>query len=309
MSRARDRKYQNVMRARGVSFRVDAASVTAHVRDLHDRGMPITLIAERAGVSVPTVANYRNGYRMEAGTKVPVTQVSLDTGRAVLGVRFEQPQDVRKSALIPALGAKRRIQALAAVGYTFTCQGDVLFGASRGFRYVQSVLRSEHVFALTHQNIDEAYRDWSTVDPADAGVGAWEQSRIRRLAAARGYAPPDCWDADTIDDPEAIPEWTGRCGTFFGWQIHEKEGIPACGPCAAARDSGQYVLSSERLRQARHDAGLLITDVSRITGIKQATIQSWESGRSKPRFPADLEKVLIALDVTFEQVAEREEQS
>ena len=44
------------------------------------------------------------------------------------------------------------------------------------------------------------------------------------------------WDDDTIDDPAAFPDWTGKCGTPDGYDAHYKMKIlPSCQPCRDAR--------------------------------------------------------------------------
>lgn len=292
-------KYRKYLRQTGRPSYIRVGPETAWVHRklnaFYERGMSMPEMARQSGLSISVL------YRLMRNDDVGMLRSTM---RRIEAMGFVQAEHGH----IGLTGTSRRIGALWADGFTLSWLSAHL-GVEPKHVYNMVHRRGEFVTVAMARRVSEAYDGLREKTPDEFGVPGRSQALARLHALRAGYAPRRCWDADTIDDPEAIPEWTGRCGTFFGWQIHEQEGIPVCGPCAAARDSGQYVLSSERLRQARHDAGLLITDVSRITGIKQATIQSWESGRSKPRFPADLEKVLIALDVTFEQVAEREEQS
>jgi hypothetical protein len=52
---------------------------------------------------------------------------------------------------------------------------------------------------------------------------------------------PDHWDDDTIDDPNAVPEYTGRCGSIVGALIHLRESIPMCPPCEQSIDNKRKI--------------------------------------------------------------------
>src|SRR5690606_9410224 len=104
-------------------------------------------------------------------------------------------------------------------------------------------------------------------------------------------------------------EWTGRCGTVFGWHIHQTEGIPPCQPCIDARDSGSVVFSGALFRQLREGKALSRERLARQIGVNAATIQYWETGRSLPTRQNKLDLALRAMDAMLEEVCEEDGQA
>ena len=95
---------------------------------------------------------------------------------------------------LTAIGVRRRLEALAAIGYTQTDLAELL-GLERG--------------AFAFWRLDEVPRyRWPAVarlfSRLEMRPGASDQARAH--AAAHGWAPPLAWDEDTIDDPDAEPE-------------------------------------------------------------------------------------------------------
>lgn len=93
-----------------------------------------------------------------------------------------------------ATGIRRRLQALAAIGYTATDLAEEL---------------NLHRGALACWNFDEVPRyRWPAVARLFGRLemlpGPSEKARTH--AAAHGWAPPLAWDEDTIDDPDTEPE-------------------------------------------------------------------------------------------------------
>lgn len=96
---------------------------------------------------------------------------------------------------VPAVGTRRRLQALAAIGWTFGELGQELGGwhATR----VQAVSVAEHVFVDTAADVRRLYeRLWNTPGTSERG---------RRRAVRAGWFPPMDWDDDRMDDPDYIP--------------------------------------------------------------------------------------------------------
>jgi len=88
------------------------------------------------------------------------------------------------------------------------------------------------------------YDELWQADPADHGASPGGITRARRYAAERRWAPPQAWDDDTIDNPDAFPDWTGQCGTPQGVGAHRRAGIPACDPCRRARNEARHAKGS-----------------------------------------------------------------
>lgn len=98
--------------------------------------------------------------------------------------------------LLPSsVGTARRVQALFAVGWT--SRDIATAGGWRSGEAVTNLLTRRQVQLRTARRIADVY------DRLSVNVGTSECTR--RRAAAKGYAPPEAWTADTIDDPSAEP--------------------------------------------------------------------------------------------------------
>lgn len=102
------------------------------------------------------------------------------------------PQDITHRDRLTACGARRRLEALAFIGYTATDLAELL-------------------------NLEVGhFADGFDVPPykfgaVDALFGRLQllpgkSARARAEAAERGYAGPLAWDEETIDDPRARPQ-------------------------------------------------------------------------------------------------------
>lgn len=278
-------------------IRVGPETLRAHrkLASYHARGMSIPEMSRQTGLSGGAL------YRMVKRDDVGMLRSSVEKIAAMPFVRSE-------AGRIDATGSTRRIQALWYDGFT-----TVWIAGRLG-------VEIKHVYRMTHgktrfvtvamaDRVREMYDDVAEKAPDDLGLPRRSQGLATLYAARRGFAPRRCWDPDTIDDPGARPEWTGRCGTVFGWRIHEQQKIPLCEPCSAARGTELPEFLPKLLAEARARRGLNLAELGRISGVNQATIQSWEAGRSRPRRGTDLEKVLSVLDVTFEEVTEPKEKN
>lgn len=98
---------------------------------------------------------------------------------------------------VPVIGVRRRVQALARLGWS-TAELSRLLGRHRS--YILKVLRSTTVEQDTAAAISDLYErlcmTWCTSITA---------SRTAADARRRGWVPPLGWDEGAIDDPEARP--------------------------------------------------------------------------------------------------------
>ncbi|MFI1324581.1 hypothetical protein ACH4TI_15230 [Streptomyces rochei] len=147
---------------------------------------------------------------------------------------------------VPALATTRRLQALAVMGWPTARlsreTGLALYRLMPLLTGAAKTTRPEDA-----RTVAAVYVRLSTASPGLCGVSHIAARTARDRAGAAGWAPPAAWDEDTIDDPSAIPQWTGHCGTVRGAGIHERDGLPLCAPCADA-------LYRRRLRDAAHAA-------------------------------------------------------
>jgi len=95
-----------------------------------------------------------------------------------------------------AIGAARRLQALACAGYGVTPLADMLV-ASRMHVKAWQHHRWQNVHRTTHERIAYTYSKlWDT----DGG-----STQARDHAGRRGWQPFEAWTDTTIDDPAAYP--------------------------------------------------------------------------------------------------------
>jgi len=111
--------------------------------------------------------------------------------------RYEKARNLYGPRMVPAVGTRRRIQALKAMGHS---GADI--AARLGVSY-QAVHKLEHgtaakVFAATADRVAATYEQMSMTLPT-----GYHRTRIRNKSTARGYVPPLTWD--DIDDPDEQP--------------------------------------------------------------------------------------------------------
>lgn len=205
---------------------VNAEPVRRHVRNLMSAGISVQRIAEHAGISFATVSGllYTRGPGRGRAEKI-----RLVNAQRILSVRAENIV----AHYVDPTGTHRRLQALMANGWP-----QLRLGPYIGLHpvYVNALLNQPNIYGTTAVAVAAAYDRLWNKDPRQHGVKTGTYKKVRNLARAKGWAPPAAWDDDTIDDPNAHPEWTGHCGTDRGWWLHRIENIPTCPPCQAAHE-------------------------------------------------------------------------
>lgn len=286
------------LRDTGVNGYTDAAPTQARIRSLHSRGITFGAIGERAGIDIETVKMQYRGFRWP--DRAPVTACFKRTERAILGARFTPADGYR----FPTVGVRRRLQALQAAGFTLAVVREL---TGKDIKQIHATMSGKSnwtfITAANAQLFIGAYSKLQCGRPEDWGVGAPKIALTKTRAGKNGYAPPTCWDDDTIDDPDAFPEWTGECGTTVGYRVHEREGIPFCGPCLSAAPESDLVFSGAKLKELRLARGLSQGALEKKIGFGKGQLHHWESGRNVPR-KGPLAALMSELDVTFEDVSE-----
>lgn len=100
-----------------------------------------------------------------------------------------------KAGRVPAVGTKRRLRALQAIGWTLTAIADEI-GSQRSRVEKWASEDRTYVYTTTAARVAEVYERLCMRSPE----GPWA-TRTRNMAAAKGYAPPLAWD--DIDHDEA----------------------------------------------------------------------------------------------------------
>lgn len=213
------RKQWRIERERGHLRLIDPAPVRVHVEGLLAFGMSKRSIATAAGVSPSTIVRIADGHYGLIQRRVARRVMSVRGPETVLERISEADEP-----FVPALGVRRRIRALIAMGWTHE---HML--AHSGVRTACTLNQvGEWVTALTHRRIDAMYEALAMTP------GPSETSRKR--AARHGYPPPLAWD--DIDDPLERPsiglvergidlaevEWLEKQGYSLG-QIAYRMGV------------------------------------------------------------------------------------
>ena len=263
--------------------------VQSRLKGFKARGMSYAQMADQVELPANTV-------RFACTSR---TGMFRSTAESLARVRFEPPAP---TAPVDPTGSRRRLQALRRDGFSLPLIAEQ---ANLGKRSLWKLAdgRCKYVLASTSTAIAELYDQLESKTPGDFGVTRREVTFVSTFAAKRGYAPRHCWDPDTIDDPEAIPEWTGACGTAEGLRIHQREGIPACPPCSKVNlgpGAGAIVLNPEKLKAARDKRGLSHQEIGDLLGVHNSTVHYWETGRSGPRSRNLIDRYLAILDLNPE---------
>jgi lambda repressor-like predicted transcriptional regulator len=295
-------KYQRSARALGkplIIYPHEFEEAKAHATELHDRGMAYRAMAEQSGGRV---------IRHVIGDLVSGKRKSLhrDSYDAIMALRFEDSTGDRLGAPQDATGTVRRIQAIRALGFTEKFCADWLDRAPQNIRYNISV------YPGTAKRVAEMYDKLQHCKPEDFGVPAREITRALTYARQGGFAPPLCWDDDTIDDPKAIAEWTGACGTPHGRTIHLREAIPMCQPCKTAWTNhcrgkmghpplAEGEFDREAYVRLLDSRGVALTELAKRTGLHPDSLSAYRNGRRSPS-PGSTSRIAAALGVQTEEI-------
>ena len=185
---AREAKRWRVEHARGVRRLIDATPARRHVEHLLAAGFTVRGIAEAAGASPSTISRLCNPDKASVNRRLAARALAV-TPEALR--RRRNPQ-----AFVPAIGARRRLQALLALGHRHRhCDLTARLGFSS-----DRVLShpGQLISQRTYVSVAALYVDlWDVPGPSPGTA-----TRARRL----GYAPPMAWDDDAIDDPAAVAD-------------------------------------------------------------------------------------------------------
>lgn len=305
--RRRRDKYNEYMRSIGEpALTTEIEEVQRRLRNMyHQGGMSTTEMQEQSSVCrdviyalILGVRRFDNRWDGEGGR--PITQMRSSTLRRLAQVQYVPPRtdSNRYGARVPAHGKRRRLQALCAAGFTGTFISDQLDMGEYGNRNLNMFMHGEKgqkfAYASSAFRVALLYDKLSCADPEDYGVAPAKVKASKTFAFKNGFAPPSCWDDDTIDDPDAFPEWTGECGTVRGYFLHLKHSIHVrhytegsltrrgkqrrevlCEPCRSARTTSAVMgswIDEDAIREAVA-AGGVYRDIAKDYDCSTMTVQ------------------------------------
>ncbi|GAA2361023.1 hypothetical protein Cme02nite_38520 [Catellatospora methionotrophica] len=169
---------------------VDAEPVRQHVRRLMAAGVGRRRVAELAQVDGACITRLLYGQRGRL-----TRQVRPGTAERILAIPVAESSKA-PTRDVDALGVRRRIEALSAIGWSLAQQATEI---GWDVRNLWAMMRRTVVRAQTAVAVEEMY-DRLSMTPAPVGRG-----RTSALATAHrnGWFPPLAWD--DIDDPAAVP--------------------------------------------------------------------------------------------------------
>ena len=173
--RASWRRYDQRRRARIADGswlpRVSPDAARQHITRLRQAGMSLAAIAAAAGVHKRTLQHL--GKRR---------WLTGETSAAILAV---EPVEQVRAGYVPSIGTARRVQALAAIGWSFVDQGRAL-GVTNTSVWELAHQVFPTVAVTTHDRVVAMFERLSATPGGSA--------RARILAQRKGWLPPLAWD-------------------------------------------------------------------------------------------------------------------
>lgn len=246
---------------------VGAAAAREHVQSLREQGLSLKRIAQLSGVGQGTLSALVYGEPSRA--RPPLSQVRPDTERRLLTVRF-QASAVAPGRRVDATGTRRRLQALAILGWSVT---SLTAGSDLPMRTLRRALITTTVTAETARAIGKLY-DQLRAQPAVQRTPREQAVAARTQAGAQraGWRGPLAWedidnDPDEPDEPTALEQpgsAAGRVDLVAVERAMRGERLPLT---AAERRDAVSRLTTRGL-SARCIAELLHTTVRTVTRLR-----------------------------------------
>jgi hypothetical protein len=170
---------------------IDATPVREHITELRDAGMTLTCIARFAGVAHSTVCSFINGRPHDRRGRQRMT--TPEVAAKILAVRP-----------LTAIGSLRRIQALAAIGWTGR---KIASRADVSATWLLALQPESPILISNAEKLAAAYDKMRHLKPESHGVLPGHADNARQRAKDNRWAPPSYWAdrMDAIDDPHFEP--------------------------------------------------------------------------------------------------------
>jgi transcriptional regulator with XRE-family HTH domain len=185
-----------------------------HLAALAALGIKSKRVSELSGVSYPAVVRIAKG-------KAP--RVRTTTADKILAVPLSRDL-LRPRARIDAVGARRRLQALIAIGWSRAkLEEKIGIGAD----HLSRIINGGGARADTIQRITQAYEKlWNTPPVEETRGDRYAARGARREAEEKDWPRPAEWDDDLIDLPDAelaekLAEMAGEMSNAELWACYQ----------------------------------------------------------------------------------------
>ncbi|MEV0149719.1 MULTISPECIES: hypothetical protein [unclassified Nonomuraea] len=197
----------------GIKTRVDATRVRQHLQLLR-RTMSVREIAEASGITGTSIWNILlHGQK----TVMPATEAKILAVTPINGY-----------VLLNSIGARRRVQALATMGWTGETVGRrVAMRRGDTWANITRILQGQRITASLAHEVHVVYADLCRQVPPNNLPARRAKARAQR----RRWAPPAAWEAVDIDDPDARPDWASVLCEVVVCGRSVKPGSTRCEAC------------------------------------------------------------------------------
>lgn len=195
---ARNRERLQARRAGTYNRLVDAEPTRLHIISLRQAGMGCDAIALAAGFTTQVILEFVRPLPSKGRGKRQRT--SPATEAKILAVTL----DDRTTGRIDATGTRRRIQALATLGWPIR---HISVHAGLQAANAHALGDRTRVYVATANAITVTYNQLRNLRPEEHGVTRPHAQRSRNLAARNHWVPPRYWDKHPrdIDNPHYEP--------------------------------------------------------------------------------------------------------
>lgn len=199
-------RYRLKAQGRFVDRYVPAAPVREHVLALKAQGVGWSQTATLAGVKKSTVARLlhgRTGAEGDPRRGEMLQRISRDTADRILAVRADLTT-MSKNAKIPARGARRRMQALMARGWSRQKIARQMGMLPENFH---RLMLEDSVTVRVHLALAETYeRIWNVAPPTSTQPDRQSVSRAMNEARRASWPAPLAWDDIDEDETPAVAD-------------------------------------------------------------------------------------------------------